>query len=151
MADISAVFKKKVAGLPVGVWVLIIVAGVGVGIYIRNRAVDPEVTDAEDEEGEFSPVDTVPIESLPSEDFGYFPLTGGGAPTVYGGAALRLEPDTLRIKIIQPRRRRGGGKKRRRGTNFATDGRTPNAAVGSQRFGAYYKRNRPGIRRRKPN
>lgn len=148
MAENPATFlKKKIGGLPVGIWLLIIVAGIGVGLYIRNRAVDTQVGDAEDLEGDEAGADIVPIDSLPSEDPGYFPATGGGPPSVYGGGALRLDPGVLRIKIIrkQPKKKKkngggkngnghghgsgpgdggqGGGRNRRRATNaFNADG-----------------------------
>jgi len=109
--DATNFLKKKVGGLPVGVWLLIIVAGVGVGLYIRNKAVDTVADDVEDLEGDDGSADIVPIDSLPAEDPGYFPAAG--PPNVFGGGAIRLTPDTLRIRVVYPRRKRknkGGGK-----------------------------------------
>src|SRR5215831_10467948 len=102
---------KKIAGLPAGVWLLIIVAGVGVGIYVRKKAESPQPTDTTgtDTTGQdtgSTSADTVPYDQLPSEDYGYYPMTGGGPPSVYGDTALRLSPDTLRIKVEYPKRHR---------------------------------------------
>lgn len=135
MADISGLFKKKVAGLPAWAWVGIIVAGVGVGLYIRNRTAEPAVEDATglDEEGtvDDSYADIVPYDELSSEDYGYYPMTGGGPPSVYGGGAVRLNPGTLRIKIQYPKKKhhkkgggKGGGKKRGRDSGALTGTRT---------------------------
>jgi hypothetical protein len=104
--------KKKIGGLPVGVWLLIVVAGIGIGLYVRNKAVDTSVDeDGFEEDGDGAEV--VPIDDLPSEDSGYFPMTGGGPPSVFGGGALRLDPGTLRIKLIRPKKKhkKNGGKK----------------------------------------
>jgi hypothetical protein len=110
--DPTTFLKKKIGGLPVGIWLLIVVVGIGVGLYIRNKAVDTSV-DEEGLEDAGDGADVVPIEDLPSEDSGYWPMTGGGPPSVFGGGALRLSPDTLRIKLIYPKKKKkkNGGKK----------------------------------------
>jgi hypothetical protein len=105
---------KKIAGLPAGVWLLIIVAGVGVGVYVRKRAeqTQPSDTTGTDSTGAdtgSTSADTMPYDSLPSEDYGNYPMTGGGPPSVYGDTALRLTPDTLRIKLEYPKRHRHQG------------------------------------------
>lgn len=98
-------FKKKVGGLPVGVWLLIILAGIAVGLYIRRRSLQAEGASGPDDEGfsESDYAETVPYDSLTSEDYGDYPMTGGGPPVVYGGGAIRLQPGTLRIKLVYPK------------------------------------------------
>jgi|ERR1700675_371070 len=108
MPDAPAVLKKKVAGLPVGIWVVLIVGAVAVGLYIRKRNADAAAA-AGDGTG-VDPNAPVDASSLPS-DFGGYPLTGGGVPgggdgMPQGGTypqAIQLNPGTLRIILRQPR------------------------------------------------
>lgn len=104
------ILKKNIGGLPVGVWLLIIAAGVGAGIVLRKRgqsqadqaaqdSTDSTSTDAQD-------YSSVPYDSLASESSGYFPAYG--PPTVPGSTqAVRLDPGTLRIRVVQPKHHHG--------------------------------------------
>ena len=96
--------KKKVFGLPAGVWLAIIVAGVGIGLYIKKRnaanaGATPDTTNTD-------PSAIGDGSTLPS-DPGYFPITGGGVPGGDGAGSypVQLNPGTLRIKLQYPKRR----------------------------------------------
>ncbi len=107
--------KKKVAGLPLGFWVLIVGGGIGLGLYLRKRN-EAAAGDVEPDAAEGYGTVT-PYEQLPSESYGDFgPITGGGPPTVSGGGAIRLDPGTLRIILQRPPRRR-----RNKGHNCPTE------------------------------
>src|SRR5215831_21256254 len=111
MAELDFI-HKKVAGLPVGIWLLIIAGGVVVGVMIRKRAEagSSDTTDQQssDQTATDTGGDVVPYSDLASEDYGGYPMTGGGPPSVYGGGAIKLDPGTLTIRVIQ--KKRGGGK-----------------------------------------
>lgn len=108
MPDAPAVLKKKVAGLPVGIWVVLVVGAVAVGLYIRKRNADAAAAAGTDQSAD--PNAPVDASSLPS-DFGGYPLTGGGVPGGGDGIpqsgtypqAIQLNPGTLRIILRQPR------------------------------------------------
>lgn len=104
MADVGSMFKKKIGPLPAGVWLLIIIAGVGVGIYIKKRAV-PDEEEAGTEEIAGAEV-TEGYGGLAQEPYyGDFPLSGGGPPSTIGGSiALTSEP--IRIIVSQQAQRR---------------------------------------------
>jgi hypothetical protein len=96
---------KKIAGLPAGVWLLIIAGGIAAGVIIRKRAEASAPTDSQDQQasdGQDTGTDVTPYSDLASEDYGGYPMTGGGPPNVYGGA-IQLDPGTLKIRIIQPK------------------------------------------------
>jgi hypothetical protein len=96
--------KKQIAGLPIGVWLLIIVAGIVVGILLRKKSQAAGLEeDSTGAEGDSQYADTVPYESLPSEDTGYFPISGGGAPVVPGATqAVRISPKVIRVRVVYP-------------------------------------------------
>jgi hypothetical protein len=97
-----AALTKKVAGLPVGAWLLIVAAGIGIGLYLRKRNAG-NIEEAPLEEGG----EVVPFEELPMENtYGDY-MTGGGPPVV-GGSAIRLEGPSEPIRIII--RNQGGGR-----------------------------------------
>lgn len=89
----AGVLKKKVAGLPVGVWLVIIGAGVGLGIYLRSRDKNTEESDTTDE--------SYPLAT--EADYGYQtdaaatdygPAYGGGGGS-YGYPTLPTDPYTI--------------------------------------------------------
>jgi hypothetical protein len=99
-----AFLKKKVAGLPLFFWLLIIGAGVGIGLYLRNRnAAAGDVAEPAEDEGAVIPYDQMPVEA---GGYGDYPITGGGPPIVSGGGAIRLDPGTLRIVLVNRRNRK---------------------------------------------
>lgn len=104
MADVSSMFKKKIGPLPAGVWLLIIVAGVGVGLYIKRRAV-PDEGEAGSDETAGAEV-TEGYGNLPAESYyGDFPLSGGGPPSVIGGS-IQLTAEPIRVIVRNQQRHR---------------------------------------------
>jgi hypothetical protein len=109
-----AFLKKEIAGIPVGIWLVVIAGGVVAGIYLRQR----NQTDAAGEGEETTEgYETVPYGELPADPY---QLPGGGyygAPTVSGGGAIRLLGPKRPIRIIvrgpkhKPKDKDGGKKK----------------------------------------
>ena len=112
MAEAPAFLKKKVAGLPMGVWIAVIAAGVGVGLYIRHKNAQQaqDQQQQQDQTGQ-----TIPYNQL--QGSGGSLDTGGGffGPPTPGGGAVRISGPSKPIRIIvrtkrPPRKKPHGGK-----------------------------------------
>lgn len=90
---VPGALKKKVLGVPVGIWLLLGAAGVGVGLYLRKRAEN----EALDEDDDLSLEENDAAYSTTElQEGSYYSLGGpitGGAPTAPtgGGGAINLK------------------------------------------------------------